>query len=227
MTKKIYIFNCEGIFDDVYHIFELFTAIKKITCIECNKYSLLFKDESGKLRSRTGSVKNMETNIRRYLSSCSKFEFSAVEMNDKPQDAHYLDTEKRQHDFVIDQWKTHFNIYIVLPHSLNETSVIDAWNQISAQYSTNYMVHYDFDVKKSPELCMYGIPFIHGLGSTKEYYSENEYKIIHRLHDLRVYETMKLEDVFPMCIATKNVSVAEQSYTSKINIGPDTYLFSK
>lgn len=226
MTKKIYIFNCEGTFD-AHQIFELYVTIKKITGIECNKYSLLFKDESGKLRSRTGSVKNMETNIRRYLLSCSKFEFSAVEMNDKPQDAHYLDTEKRQHDFVIDQRKTHFSIYIVLPHSLNEANVIDAWNQISAQYSTNYMVHYDFDVKKSPELCMYGRPFVNGLESPEEYYTESEYKIVHRLHDLQIYETLKLDDVFPICIATKNVSVAEQSYKSKINIGSDTYLFSK
>ena len=226
MTKKVYIFNCEGMFD-AYQIFELFTTIKKITCIECNKYCLLFTDENGKLRSRTGSVKNMETNIRRYLSSCSKFEFSAVEMNDKPQDAHYLDTEKRQHEFTIQQEETHFNIYIVLPHSLNEAKVIDAWNQISAQYSTNYMVHYDFDVKKSPELCKYGIPFIHGLESEKEYYSESECKIVHKLHDLRIYKTLELGDVFPMCVATKNVSVAEQSYKSKINIGSDTYLFSK
>ena len=228
MGKKVYIFNCNGDFD-VSHILELYPTIKKITGIECNKYSLIFYDENGKVRSRTGSVKSMDANIRRYISdSCSKIKFKGFEMNDKPPDALYFDTIKRTQELAIQEWIEHiFNIYIVLPYSLNEDQVINLWNKIFSKHNTNYMIHYDFDIKKDPEICMYGRPFLRGLAGVKDYYTESEYKIVYKLHDLQLCYKQELDDIFPLCITTKNISIIEQSYKSKINIGPDTYLFSK
>lgn len=226
MKKNVYIFNCDGIVA-MYDAVELYSAITTITGIDCDKYSLIFKDGTGKLRSRSGFVKNMEANIRRYQSgNDSTLEFSALEINDKPQDAHYLDTNRRQFGFAIQRWREHkVDVYIVLPYSLNENQIVSVWNALSTRYNTNYMVHYDFDANKDVEICMYGTPMVRGLEDPKEYYSESEYKIVYKLHDLRLGKTCELEDIFPICIIKDDYRVKKSAYEHKKSIDKDTDLY--
>ena len=47
MEKRVYIFNCDGTVD-ISNTFELYTAISEITSLDCTRYSLVFKDETGK-----------------------------------------------------------------------------------------------------------------------------------------------------------------------------------
>lgn len=72
-----------------------------------------------------------------------------------------------------------------------------------------------------------GIPVLIGTKTKEQCYSLDELKIVYKLHDLRVYEINDLSDVFPMCITTKEISVNELSYISKININHSTHLYSK
>ena len=226
MEKKVYIFNCDGTVD-ISNTFELYTTIRTMTSLNCTKYSLVFKDDTGKSRSRSGSVKNMETNFCRYLSgNSSPWEFSALELNDKPHDAHYLETHKRRFGFVIQKWREHkIDVYIVLPHSLSEDQMVSVWDILSTRYNVNYMVHYDFDAYKDVEICMYGTPMVRGLEDPKEYYSESEYKIVYKLHDLRVGKTRELEDIFPICITKSAYPVKESVYKYKKRIDKDTNLY--
>lgn len=225
MTKKVYIFNCRGFFN-IHHAPELYSIIQRITGIECKTYSFVFKDKDGKSRSRSGNVNNMETNLHRFLSDCcQEIEFSALELSDKPSRAHYLDTVKRQFGFAVQQWRdSMFSIYIVLPYLLSEDLFLNIWNKISEQYKTNYMVHYDFDSTKDVELCMYGTPMIRGLESPENYYSMAEYKIVYKLHDLRMNWTHELGDVFPICITTGDFHVNETAYQYTKKIDSDATL---
>lgn len=169
----------------------------------------------------------MKTNFCRYLSdNYSPLEFSVLELNDKPHDAHYLETHKRRFGFVIQKWREHkIDVYIVLPHSLSEDQMISAWNILSSRYNVNYMVHYDFDANKDVEICMYGTPMVRGLEDPKEYYSKSEYKIVCKLHDLRVGKTRELEDIFPICITKGDYPVKESAYKHKKSIDIDTTLY--
>lgn len=230
MEKKVYIFKCTDTVD-LGKGLALYNQVRFLTKINCDKYGLVFKKTNNKLWSRSGATKNIEQNIKKYilLNEYPKSNLCSMAIYDVPAGAQWWDHIKRTNGFYIESYSNEgvFYIYIVLPHLLDNDHILRLWNTISSQYSTDYMVHFKMDSEKNVEISMQGIPVLDGVRTIEQCYPSDEIKVVHKLHDLRVYGSSKLDDVFPLCITTKECSINEQSYKSKINVGLDTYLYSK
>lgn len=230
MNKNVYIFKCTGTIDLCQGI-EIYNKVRLLLQITCNKYSFVFRKSTNKTWSRSGAVKNMERNIKNYLSleDFKKSNLATMAIYDVPAGSQSWDDIKRGNGFYIDSDSNEkaFYVYIVLPCSLSNDEVLELWSQFTSLHNTKYMVYFKMDSEKHVEITMLGIPVLIGTKTKEQCYSLDELKIVYKLHDLRVYEISDLSDVFPMCIATKEFSVNELSYTSKINISHSTHLYSK
>ncbi len=229
MEKRVYIFNCTGTFDlckdaDLYH------KVSKVIDIDCNKYGCVFMKSDGKYWSRSGTIKNIERNIQKYLllNDYTISIFKTLEVYDKPENAQPWDLEKRRYGFFVNAfYEGEFYIYVVLPYTLNKAQMLGLWDLFSGLYATNYMVHFTLDAKKDVEIYMYGNPMIRGLETPEEYYSPNELSVLDKLHYLHRKESYDLGNVFPVCITTKGISINEQSYKYKTIVDSGVVIYEK
>ena len=230
MEKKVYIFKCAGTIDLCKGL-DLYNKVCLLTKLNCDKYGLVLKKTNEKLWSRSGAVKNIDRNIKKYLllNDYPESKLCTMAIYDVPMGAQWWDHIKRTNGFYIESDSNEgvFYIYIVLPYLLDYDQVLELWNTVSSLYNTNYMAHFKMDSEKNVEISMLGIPVLRGIETLEQCYSSDEIKIVHKLNDLRVYKKNELGNVFPLCITTKESSVNEQSYKSKNHIEFDTYLYSK
>ena len=232
MDKYIYVFNCCGQVD-LTRAYKLYIeAQKNIPNLILNKYCCLFKSHDGTIRSRSGSVKNIEVNFTKYLNQFGEtFSLDDLFVTPKLKDtATWKEINESGPDFRICTEKNTFNIYLVTLNPLSECQVVDIWTNYSAIVSLNYMVSYSMDSAKTAQFTMLGhlcYPAYLTMQEHEQYYSKSEREIIDLLYDLRIYEICELKDVFPLCIATEKVTIDERGYVSKKKIDNKTFLYSK
>jgi hypothetical protein len=230
MEKKVYIFKCTDTVD-LGKVLTLYNKVCSLIKLDCDKYGLVFKKSNEKLWSRRGTTKNIEQNIKKYLllNEYPQSNLCSMAIYDVPEGAQWWDHIKRTNGFYIESYSNEgmFYIYIVLPYSLDNDHMLQLWNTISSQYCTDYMVHFKMDSERNVEISMQGIPVLEGVKTIEQCYLPDEIKIVHKLHDLRVFGSCELGDVFPLCIATKKCFIDDKSYVFKVHIESNTYLYSK
>ena len=230
MEKRIYIFKCTSTIDLCQGL-DLYNKVCSIIKIIADKYGLVFHKTNGKWWSRSGTAKNLERNIKKYLllDNYPESKLAQMAIYDVPEGAEWWNHITRTNGFYISDsiLEGEYYIFIVLPYLLDDDHILRLWNLFSSLYNTNYMVHFVMDSEKDVEISMEGIPVLKSLKPVEEFYTPEELEIVYKLHDLQVYGKCDLGDAFPLCIATQDCSIKEQSYKNKIELDSGTYFYSK
>ena len=229
MDKHVYVFNGHGALD-LLSCLDLYNGTKKtLPELICNKYCCVFNRKGQKTWSRSGSTKNMESNFSRYLGEIGDTSrLVRVEIYDRAQGPDSWELfEKQGAGFFVDMSETSFNIYVVLFNVLSEEQIVKLWTLFSDVIEMNYMVSFSLDVRKHPEIYMYGVRISPANIMSDKFYNETELEIVDKLYALRMHKTYDLEDVFPVCIVTGKNTVRELGYISKKTIDSRASLFSK
>ena len=228
MKKTVYIFNCYGTLNLPLSL-NLYNEAVKISDLVCNKYCCVFTDRNDKLWSRSGTVKNIECNFSKYFTDNSRpSRLTSLEIFDQPKGTQKWELEKHSCGFYICELKNgFFNIYIVLSVDLTDDKLVEIWKAFENYCMLKYMVSFSLDAQKNVEIYMYGQPIYPIDADIKTYYSQTEKETVSKLYDLHLQKTNDLEDIFPICIITKGITVNEQAYSSEKAISSDTLLLSK
>ena len=230
MNKYVYLFHCSQPIDIVSCI-ELYQIVSKIVRLNCNQYGYLFLDSKGKLRSRTSSAKNLETNCKKYTENPDMYaRFESLVVYNQPKGTKEL--KARECGFYVHrscEWQKtdFFDLSLILLWELSEEELRRIWGALNGHCTLDYMVHFELDASKWVETFIRGYNMRPQDDDDDTFYSEEEKAYANKLHALNLLWSDHLENVFPLCIVSETIQVNRSSYDAKVLLDDAVLLYKR